>query len=212
MKQNEANSERELCSFGYNSSAEELLWSSVEPRLSSDDVNSTLNRAAGSEAEDLGKPLTRKEKLSATDLKRFKDGKLKPLSTLTKKHKKNLNIMKRVNDILQVREADAILASAKSQEFHTFTKSEFTDWKKKLEASDNVSQLHSILKSINKAFPGAKFRGLKKCRIQMKRLKKTTRNIGKDRSTRKKENDKILIEGKKIMKCFLKKNKISKIE
>lgn len=206
LEQNEPNSERELCSFDYNSSAEELLWSSVEPKVSGDNVNSTLSRVFGSEAEDLGKLLTRNEKLSATDVKLFKDGKLKPLSTLRKKQKKNVNIMKKVSDILQLRGTDEILASAESQEFHTFTESEFTEWKKKLEATDSVGQLHAILKSINKAFPGAKFRGLKKCRIQMKRLKKTSRNIGKDRSTRKKENGKILSEGKKIMKCFLKKN------
>lgn len=123
---------------------------------------------------------------------------------------KTADIMKKVRKILRPDEGNDSPPASATKDFHTLTKSEFSKWRKQVKAADNVSQLHLVLKTFNTTFPGAQFRGLKKCLQELKRLKKTSRNMKKDRMLRRRENDKILQDGQKIVRVFLKKNSVSK--
>lgn len=120
------------------------------------------------------------------------------------------DIMKKVRKILRPDEVNNSPPASAAKNFHILTKSECSHWRKQVKATNNVSQLHLVLKTFNTTFSGAEFRGLKKCRRELKQLKKTSRNIDKDRMLRRRENDKILQDGQKIVRVFLKKNSVLK--
>lgn len=142
-------------------------------------------------------------------LERFRTGSEKKVKKSRAKQK-TADIMKKVRKILRPDEANDSPPASTTKNFHILTKSECCDWQKQVKAADNVSQLHLVLKTFNTTFSGVQFRGLKKCLKELKQLKKTSRNMKKDRMLRRRENNKILQDGQKIMRVFLKKNSVLK--
>ena len=84
----------------------------------------------------------------------------------------------------------------------SITENEFASWRESVHSCSHVAQLYLVVKKINKAWPEAQLRGMKRCLADLRALK-SVRNTGKSRSCRLRDNMELLQRGILTVEKFL---------